>query len=69
MSQWQMTNLVDTIQFVPGASDRNLLAEPDTNRSFEVKNIIHGAMLSICIAGLLQLMIRYGAFNYGPMTS
>lgn len=37
MSQWQMTNLVDTIQWVPEASDRNLLAEPDTNRSFEVK--------------------------------
>jgi hypothetical protein len=37
MSQWQMTNMVDTVMYVPEASGRNLLAEVDTSRSFETK--------------------------------
>ena len=36
-SQWQKTTIVDTVKFVPEASGRNLLAEADTSRSFEIK--------------------------------
>ncbi|MBP8086395.1 MAG: hypothetical protein KAY48_03840 [Saprospiraceae bacterium] len=37
MSQWEMTNMADTVKFVPEASGRDLLAEVDTSRSFEIK--------------------------------
>jgi hypothetical protein len=35
--QWRMTNLDDGIKYVPGAEERNLLAEPSTDTSFVVK--------------------------------
>ena len=37
MSQWKPVRVVDSVSYVPGAADRNLLAEPDTARSFAVK--------------------------------
>lgn len=35
--QWRMVNLDDGIKYIPGAEERNLLAEPTTDKDFETK--------------------------------